>query len=41
MAKLRESRKRKEAELAKAREQLREVLSVRQEAVLVSMGMLE
>ena len=41
MAKLRESRKRKDAELAKAREQLREVLSVRQEAVLVSMGMLE
>jgi len=41
LAKLREARKQKEAELAKARAQLREVLSLRQEAVLVSMGMLE
>lgn len=41
LTKLRESRKRKEAELAKAQDQLREVLSFRQEAVLVSLGMLD
>ena len=40
LARYREARKRKEAELAKTREELRQVLSLRQEAVLVSMGML-
>jgi hypothetical protein len=40
LTKYRESRKRKEDELAKNREQLRQVLTVRQEAILVSMGLL-
>jgi hypothetical protein len=38
---LREVRKKSEAELNAAREELRKVLSVRQEAALVGMGMLE
>ena len=38
---LRASRSKAAAELAAAREELRKVVSVRQEAVLVSMGMLE
>ncbi len=41
LAKYREARKAKEAALAKAREELRQVLSVRQEAVAVTMGLLE
>lgn len=41
LARFRESRKQKDNELAKAREQLRQVLSLRQEAVLVSMGLLD
>jgi hypothetical protein len=40
MAKLRDSRKSKEAALAKAQEDLRKVLTVRQEATAVSMGLL-
>jgi hypothetical protein len=40
LVKYRESRKRKEDELAKNREQLRQVLTLRQEAVLVLMGIL-
>ncbi len=40
MAKLRDSRKAKEAALAKAQEDLRKVLTVRQEATAVSMGLL-
>ncbi len=40
MAKLRDSRKGKEAALAKAQEDLRKVLTVRQEATAVSMGLL-
>jgi hypothetical protein len=38
---LREARKQAEVEVNKAREELRQVLSVRQEAALVSMGILE
>ena len=38
---VREQRKKSAAELAQAREDLRKVLSVRQEAALVSMGVLE
>ncbi len=38
---MREARKASEAELAKVREELRQVLSVRQEAAMVSMGILE
>lgn len=38
---VRSARKRQEAELKKAREELREVLTVRQEARLVSIGMLD
>lgn len=41
MARLREARKRKQAQLAAAQDQLREVLTVRQEAILVSLGMLD
>jgi hypothetical protein len=41
MAKLRDSRKAKEADLAKAQEALRKVLTVRQEATAVSMGLLQ
>jgi hypothetical protein len=41
MARLREARKRKQAQLAAAEDQLREVLTVRQEAILVSLGMLD
>lgn len=41
LAKFREARKANEAKLAKAREELRQVLTVRQEAVMVMMGMLE
>jgi hypothetical protein len=39
--KFRDARKRKQAELAKAQDELRQVLSMRQEAALVSMGMLD
>ena len=41
LEKYREAHKKKMAELAAAQKDLREVLSLRQEAVLVSMGMLE
>jgi hypothetical protein len=41
LARFRESRKRKEAELAKAQAELCQVLTVRQEAVLVAATMLE
>ena len=41
LASYRAARKQKEAELAAAQEQLRQVLSLRQEAVLVSMGLLD
>ncbi|MCI0744635.1 MAG: hypothetical protein L0Y58_04435 [Verrucomicrobia subdivision 3 bacterium] len=41
LAKFRESRKAKEAELAKAQDELRKVLSVRQEASAVMMGLLQ
>jgi hypothetical protein len=41
LEKYREARKRKAAELAAAQKDLREVLSLRQEAVLVSLGMLD
>ena len=41
MSKYRESRDKKQAELTRAQDQLRQVLSLRQEAVLVSMGMLD
>ncbi len=40
MSKLRDSRKAKEAALAKAQDDLRKVLTVRQEATAVSMGLL-
>ena len=40
LAKYRESRKAKEADLTKAQDELRKVLSVRQEAIAVSSGML-
>jgi hypothetical protein len=41
LAAVRDARKRSAAELASAREDLRKVVTVRQEAVLVSMGILE
>ncbi len=41
LARYREERKQKQAELAAAQDQLRQVLSLRQEAVLVSMGLLD
>jgi hypothetical protein len=41
LAKLRESRKEKEAKLEKAQEDLKQVLSVRQEAVAVMFGLLK
>ncbi len=41
LAAVRESRKKSQAELEAAREDLRKVLTVRQEAALVSMGILE
>jgi len=41
LTKYRESRDRKQTELTRAQDQLRQVLSLRQEAVLVSLGMLE
>ena len=41
LAKYREAQKRKADELAKNREDLRQVLTVRQEAILVSMGILD
>ena len=41
LAKLREARKAKEAELEKAQNDLREVLSARQEAIAVTMGLLK
>jgi len=41
MAKLRDARKAKEAALAKAQDDLRKVLTVRQEATAVSMGLLQ
>jgi hypothetical protein len=40
LAKYRESRKRKDEELARNREQLRGLLTRRQEAILVLMGIL-
>jgi len=41
LAKLREARKIKEEELAKAQEELRSVLTLRQEAILVQYGLLD
>jgi hypothetical protein len=41
LAKYREAQKRKEADLAKAQEELRKLLSLRQEATLVSIGILD
>jgi hypothetical protein len=41
MAQLREARKKKEAALEQAQEDLRQILSVRQEAVAVSLGLLK
>jgi len=41
LAKFRESRKQKQAELAKAQDALKELLSLRQEATLVMAGYLE
>lgn len=41
LAKVREARKQKEANLAKAQDDLRKVLSVRQEATAVMMGLLQ
>jgi hypothetical protein len=41
LAKVREARKLKEANLAKAQDELRKVLSVRQEASAVLMGLLQ
>jgi len=41
LARFREARKRKEAELTKAQEDLRQVLTVRQEAVMVAASMLD
>jgi hypothetical protein len=41
LAKLREARKAKEAELEKAQDELRSVLSARQEAIAVSLGVLK
>jgi hypothetical protein len=41
LAKVREARKQKEANLAKAQDELRKVLSVRQEATAVLMGLLQ
>ena len=41
LAKVREARKQKEANLAKAQDELRKVLSVRQEASAVLMGLLQ
>jgi hypothetical protein len=41
LANLRDARKRKQAELTAAQEQLREVLTFRQEAILVSMSILD
>jgi len=41
MAQLREARKKKEADLEKAQEDLRQILSVRQEAVAMSLGLLK
>lgn len=41
LARYREARQRKQEEVAKAREQLRQVLTLRQEAILVSMDVLD
>jgi hypothetical protein len=41
LGKLRDARKVKEADLSKAQEALRKVLTVRQEATAVSMGLLQ
>jgi hypothetical protein len=41
LADLRAARKKKEAELEKAQDQLRKILSVRQEAVAVTLGLLQ
>ena len=41
MAQLREARKKKETDLEKAQEDLRQILSVRQEAIAVTMGLLK
>ena len=40
LAQFREARKRKEADLQKAQEDLRQILSIRQEAIAVTMGLL-
>jgi hypothetical protein len=41
LAQLRQARQKKEAALEKAREDLRQVLSVRQEAIAVTLGLLK
>ena len=41
MAQLREARKKKEADLEKAQEDLRQILSVRQEAIAMTLGLLK
>ena len=41
LAELRAARKKKEAELEKAQDQLREILSPRQEAIAVTLGLLK
>ena len=41
LQKVRESRKRKQADLVKAQEELRQVVTTRQEAVLVNFGTLD
>jgi hypothetical protein len=41
LAQVREARKKKEADLAQAQEDLRQILSVRQEAIAVSVGLLK
>ena len=41
LTQFREARRKKEAALAKAREDLRQILSVRQEAVAVTLGLLD
>lgn len=38
---LREARKKKEADLAQAQDDLRQILSVRQEAIAVTLGLLK
>lgn len=41
LQRVRDARKRKQAELAKAQEDLRQILTTRQEAILVNYGMLD